>query len=196
MKLPTMRLRMHPNSLFARLQRAPWWVSAAIAAALFALTRLLLARFDQPSLYAFFIALPFAVIAGWVGVRQLRAPSAARLAARLAALQAMDWPAFAAEVEAAYRRDGYAVTRLENAHADFEVEKAGRRALLACRRWKAKRTGVEPLKALVAEVAAREADDAAWLAAGELSEPARAYAAQQRVRLIEGTGLALALPAR
>ena len=196
MKLPSMKLQMHPNSIFARLLRSPWWVSAAIAAAMFALTRLLLARFDQPGLYAFFIALPFAVIASWVGVKQLRAPSATKLAARLAALQAMDWPGFAAAVEEAYRRDGYAVTRLEGAHADFEVEKAGRRALLACRRWKAKRTGVEPLKALTAEAHARDAQDCAWLTAGELSEPARAYAAQHRVRLIEGSGLALALPAQ
>ncbi len=191
-----MKFQAHPNSLFARLLRSPWWVSAALAAVLFAMTRLLLSRFDQPGLYAFFVSLPFAVIACWVGAKQLRAPSAAKLAARLEALRALDWPAFALEVEETYRRDGYEVVRLPGPDADFEVAKGGRRALLACKRWKANRIGVEPLKALVAETAARDAHDCAWLAAGELSEAARAYAAQKGVRLIEGTGLALALPAR
>lgn len=191
-----MKLEAHPNSLFARLLRSPWWVSAAVAAVTFALARLLLAKFDQPGLYAFFVALPFAVIATWVGAKQLRAPSAAKVAARLEELRAMDWPAFATAVEGAYLRDGYKVTRLDGAQADFEVEKAGRRALLACRRWKANRVGVEPLKALAAEAKARDAADCAWLAAGEVSETARAYAVAERIRLIEGSGLAIAVPAR
>ena len=190
-----MKLEAHPNSLFARLLRSPWWVSAAVAAVTFALARLVLSKFDQPGLYAFFVALPFAVIATWVGAKQLRAPSPAKLAARLEDLRAMDWPAFATAVEEAYLRDGYKVLRLEGAQADFEVEKAGRRALLACRRWKASRVGVEPLKALAAEAKARYVADCAWLAAGELSETARAYAVEQRIRLIEGSGLAAAVPA-
>lgn len=189
------KLEAHPNSLFARLLRSPWWVSAIVAVVFFALGRLLLSTFDQPGLYAFFLALPFVVIAGWVGVQQLRAPSAAKLAARLEELRAMDWPAFAAAVEAAYRRDGYGVTRIDGAHADFEVTKGGRRALLACKRWKASRVGVEPLKALLAEAKAHDAPDCAWLAAGEVSDTARAFAAQNRIRLIEGAGLAQAVPA-
>lgn len=191
-----MKLQAHPNSLFARLLRSPWWVSAAVALGTFAFVRVVLRSFEQAGLYAFFVALPFAVIAAWTGVKQLRAPSPAKLAARLEELRAMDWPAFAAAVEDAYLRDGYKVTRLEGAQADFEVEKAGRRALLACRRWKASRVGVEPLKAFAAEVQAREVADSAWLAAGELSETARAYAGEQRIRLIEGSGLAAAVPAR
>lgn len=191
-----MKLQAHPNSLFARLLRSPWWVSAAVALVTFALARLLLSRFDQPGLYAFFVALPFAVIAAWTGMKQLRSPSPSKLAARLEELRAMDWPAFATAVEDAYLRDGYKVMRLEGAQADFEVEKAGRRALLACRRWKANRVGVEPLKAFAAEVKARDVADGAWLAAGELSETARAYAGEQRIRLIEGSGLAATVPAR
>ena len=191
-----MKLEAHPNSLFARLLRAPWWASAALAAAMFAATRLLLSRFDQPGLYAFFVALPFVVIACWVAAKQLRAPSPAKLAARLDELRAMDWPAFAAAVEDAYRRDGYAVTRLDGERADFEVAKDGRRALLACKRWKANRVGVEPLKALAAEATARDAQDCAWFAAGDLSDTARAFAAAHRIRVIEGPGLAAAIPAR
>ena len=42
---------------------------------------------------------------------------------------------------------------------------------------------------------ARDVADCAWLAAGELSETARAYALEQRIRLIEGIGLAVAVPA-
>lgn len=188
-----MKLEMHPNSLFAVLMRAPWWVSAAVAAGLFMIARMLLGKFgsfDQPDLYAFIVALPFAVIGAYSAWQRVKAPSAARVNARLEALRAMGWEEFSAAVEAAYKREGYGVTRVPGADADFELAKGGRTVLLACKRWKANRTGIEPLKALHAAGKARDAGECVYLVAGEVTDTARTFAAKNAIRLLEGAELA------
>jgi len=184
-----MKLRMHEKSLFAVLLRSPWWASFVLAAGVFMLARLML-----PNLYAAFVGLPFAAIGAWAAWQQLRAPSGARIAERLAALREMHWEEFSARIDGAYRSEGYEVTRLSGAQADFALEKSGRTLLLACKRWKATRTGVEPLKELHAAGQAREASECMYLAAGGITDTARAFAAQKGIRLVEGAALVALLP--
>lgn len=93
------KLRMHPNSLFAVLLRSPWWISVVIAVALAAAARLFL-----PDLYALAMGAPFLVIGVVAGWRQLRAPSAKRVAGTVEAVRAMSWNDFAAAIEAGFRR--------------------------------------------------------------------------------------------
>jgi restriction system protein len=180
-----MKLRMHENSLFAVLLRSPWWISIAIAAGLAAAARLAV-----PDLYAIFVGLPFLVIGIVAGWKQLRAPSAKRVAGTLEAVRAMPWSDFSAAIEDAFRRDGYAVTRLNGAAADFEMTKAGRVSLVNCKRWKAARTGIEPLRELDAARRAREAHECVYVAAGDLTDNARAFAAEKKIRLAQGAELA------
>lgn len=184
-----MKLEMHKNSIFAVLLRSPWWMSGLVAIALAAGLRVWI-----PTVYAVFFALPFAVIAAVAGWRQWRAPSASRVAAFLERVRAMGWEDFAAAIEAGYRRQGYTVSRLGAAQADFELVLGARTTLVAGKRWKAARTGIEPLRELEAACRAREAHDCIWVTAGELSEQARAFAAQKGIRLLEGAELAKLLP--
>ena len=180
-----MKFRMARNSLFAILLRSPWWISLCIAAAIFAALTLAL-----PGLYAFSGALPFAAIAAYAGWKQLRAPSAARVARVLGAARGMSWEEFSGAIETAFRRDGYGVNRLAGSEADFELTRGGRTSLLACRRWKAARTGIEPLRALDAARRAGDAHECIYLAAGEFTENARAFAALNAIRLIQDAELA------
>jgi len=180
-----MKLRMHENSLFAVLLRSPWWASLLVAAGLVAGLRLVL-----PDVYAFFSALPFMVIAACAAWRQLRAPSAAKLARSVEALRAKPWEEFAAALESAFRRDGYSVSRLDDRGADFALERAGRVSLVSCKRWKVARTGIEPLRELHAARRRREACDCIYIAAGELTENAVAFSAQAGIRLLRGAELA------
>jgi len=182
-------LKMHDNSLFAVLLRAPWWVSFAAAAAVGVPSRFMLERFAMPEGYAIFVALPFVVIGCAAGLRQLRAPSAGRIAGELDRLRALAWEDFADKLAAAYARDGYAAKRIAGA-ADFELERSGRLTLVACKRWRATRTGVEPLRELEALRRKREAHDAVYIAAGEITDTARSFAAQSGIRLVEGVQLA------
>jgi restriction system protein len=135
---------MNKNSLFAVLLRSPWWVSLLVAAGVFALAKSLLSEALAP--YGIFASLPFVVIGCVAGWKQLRAPSAEHVAAALEAIRGLSWDEFAAALEAAFRRDGYAVNRLKLPGADFELTKGARVSVVSCKRWKAMHTGIEPLR--------------------------------------------------
>ena len=182
-----MKLKMHENSMFAILMRSPWWVSGGIAGALFAAAQAILPT--EYAVYAFFVSLPFAVIAVYVLWKQLRAPSEAKVAGKLEALRALSVQEFSAALEEAFRRDGYTVTRFTRNGADLELAKAGRVTLVACRRWKVARTGIEPLRELDAARQAHEAHEGIYVAAGDITDTARAFAAASRIRLVDGAGL-------
>lgn len=183
-----MNLKMNQNSLFAILLRSPWWVSGGVAAALFAVARMLLPSEYTP--YAFFLALPFAVIAVHVGWKQFRAPSEEGIAATLEALRALSWADFSAALEEAFRGEGYGVARIAAAGADLELTRSARVTVVGCKRWKVARTGIEPLRELTAARDAREAHECVYVATGEVTENARAYAAEHRIRLLHDAELA------
>lgn len=184
-----MKFQVPRNSLFAILLRSPWWISAAAAAGIFAAARLVL-----PEIYAFFVALPFAAIGGYAGWQQRYAPSAARVAGTLQALRALSWDEFSGSVEDAYGRDGYTVSRAGGTGADFELVKAGRISLVGCKRWKAARTGIEPLRQLHAAGRARDAHECIYLFAGEITDNARVFAAEKNIRLVHDAELVKLLP--
>ncbi len=164
----------------------------AVAAGLFALARMALPAAYVP--YAVFFALPFIVIGSYAGWQQLRAPSAARTAAALERLRLLSWDEFSAALEDAFRREGYAVGRAGVAGADLELTKSGRVTLVACKRWKVARAGVEPLRELDAARQAREAQHCICVSAGEFTDNARAFATAQNIRLLHGAELALLVP--
>jgi restriction system protein len=154
----------------------------------------MLAKFDMPEAYAIFLALPFLVIGCVAGWTQLRAPSAERIAATLESLRALSWEEFSAALEDAFRRDGYAVNRLKLPGADLELTKGARVSVVSCKRWKVARAGVEPLRELEAAREAREAHEGIYVAAGDVTENARAYATERKFRLLHGAELATLLP--
>ena len=187
-----MKLKLPERSLFAILLRSPWWISIAIAGGLIvAASALLPAQYASLGVFA---ALPFIVIGAIAGWKQLRAPSSTRVAATIETLRAMSWSELADALEAAYRDDGHVVTRLADKGADFELQKAGKSTLLAARRWKVARTGIEPLRELAAAREARDARECLYVALGELTENARRYADRNGIRVMAGPELARLLP--
>lgn len=177
-----MKLKMAQNSLFAILLRSPWWISIAIAALIVGIARAALR--DQFFLYGAFAAMPFIVIGIIAAWKQLRAPSAARVADALQTVRSMAWREFADTMENAFRRNGYEVTRLAGPAADFAIVKSGRTALVSCKRWKAASNGVEPLRELHAAMEAREAQESIFVTAGEITDNARQFAIAQKIRVI------------
>ena len=173
------------RSLFAILSRAPWWLSVLIAAALF-----MAVRQFMPDYAAVAATLPFLGIAGYAGWRQSRTLSPEHAGEALAALRAMSWQEFAAIMETAFRGEGYEVVALSRSAADFELRKGGRFALASCKRWKVAQTGIEPLRELVAAKDAAGAQECIYVAAGELSQNARQFAAQKAIRLLCDADLA------
>jgi restriction system protein len=181
-----MRL-MAEKSLFAVLLRSPAWMSLGIGLLVVAGARAFLPErfwpFDAAG------ALPFFVIAVIALVKRWNRPSAARTQAIAQRVRAMSWNEFAQALQAAYERDGAQVQRIDGA-ADFAVLRGGRTTLVAARRWKAARHGQEPLAALDAQVRSRDAGDGTYIALGELSEQAQAFAKARGVHVMQDAALA------
>jgi restriction system protein len=189
-----MKFAMAKNSLFAVLLRSPWWASAGIAAAIAMVALALLP--NEWRIAGALSGFPFIVIAALAAWRQRLLPNAARIEATREAVSRMAWPAFAALLEQAFRRDGYAVTRSAgNAGTDFVLERQGRRMMVSARRWKSAHTALETLRLLQS---AREASDdlptdALLIGLGELTDSARTFAAEHRIAVWQVTEIAQAL---
>ncbi|CAB3626190.1 restriction endonuclease [Achromobacter marplatensis] len=183
-----MKLKMSQNSIFAVLLRSPWWMSAGVAVLLcvggFAALPL-----DYAAM-GVFAAVPFAVISIMAAYKQLRAPSGTRVQAVAETAAAMSWADFAATVEAGFKRDGCEVQRLQTPGADFALSKDGHVAIVSAKRWKAARVGVEPLRELQAAREKRGAREAIYIALGDVSDNAWAYAKAQGVSLMTAPELA------
>ncbi len=185
-----MQFKMSENSLFAILMRSSWWISFAIAIAVG-----LVARFVVPEQYliaAFSITIPF-LITGVIAVRrQWGIPGAARVESTIEAVTAMSWRDFSAVMEQAFQRDGFVVTRTNGA-ADFTLVKAGRTSLVSCKRWKAAHHGLEPLRELKVARRAQEANEAIYVCAGSMTDNARQFALENKIKLMQGPELAVLL---
>ncbi len=173
------------ESLFQLLSRQPWWVSVAVAAALFGIAQLAL-----PKMIAGAIAVPFLAIAIFAAYKQLRAPSAANVGEMLGRIRNMPWENFSAVIAEAFRRDGYAVSEIYADPVDLKLEKSGRSAIVSCKRWKAAQTGIGPLRDLAQAKDAHDASECIYVAAGEFTANARDFAKQKSIRLVSDAALA------
>ncbi|MDO9198117.1 restriction endonuclease [Rhodoferax sp.] len=183
-----MKLKMSKNSLFAILLRSPWWISMVLVAVFALASGALLPAPYVP--FGVMGALPFFVIGIIAAWRQWHAPSPARVAEALGRAGAMSWRDFASAIEQAFGRQGYAVTRLNSAAADFRLVKGERITLVSGKRWKAASHGVDALRDLVAAQAAQGAHQSIYISLGEVTDNARRFAQAQGIELISGNGLA------
>jgi restriction system protein len=188
-----MQWTMNENSLFAILLRSSFVWSFTIAAVMIGAMLALLP--EAYRIVGIVSGLPFIVIGCIAAWRQLRAPSAARVSRTAAAVRAMSWNEFRAALSEAYKRAGYDVQPVEGP-ADLELRKEWRRSLVSCKRWKAGRTGVEPLRDLVKAKEAREAHDCMYVTVGEISDNAREFAKKNAIALIGPAELARIMPQR
>jgi restriction system protein len=186
-----MKLKMAENSLFAILLRSPWWISIGICLALGAVgVALLPERFRVVGALS---GLPFGVIGVVAAMRQRHLPSAALVDATRQSVAAMAWPAFATLLAQAFEREGYAVERTKDGAYDFELQRQGRRTLVAAKRWKSARTGLETLRALQAAREKADVSEAIVVSLGELTETAVPFAKQHGIVVWQAPELAKAL---
>lgn len=181
-----MKLKMAERSLFAILLRSPWWISFVLAIVLGLLASAMLPR--QYAALGSSAGFPFLVIGLIAAWQQLRAPSAARIAQARQTLAGVSWGELSAAIEQAYRSKGSSVAPYAGAGADFEISGPQGKLMLGCKRWKAARTGVEPLQEL-ANAAGKESAGAIYMTLGELTENARTFAAGNRITLMQDADL-------
>jgi restriction system protein len=184
------KFKMAEKSLFAVLLRSPWWISFLVVGLITLVSGALLPKeyFVVGSLAGFPIFV-VGCIAAW---RQLRAPSPAKVAEMLGAVNSMPWRSFSDTLAAAWERDGCTVERLNNkGAADLAVTLAGKTTLVSARRWKAATHGVEPLRELHAAMQARDAFAGVYvITQGELSDNARTFARDHGISVLQDEGVA------
>jgi restriction system protein len=178
-------MKLHQNSLFAILLRSRWWVSMLIALGVFGVARIWFA----PGL-AMFAALPFTAIGLYAAFQQLRRPGEKRIAATLERARAVPWDGFCTALEDGFKRDGFTASRMMEGGADLVLRNDGLVTLVACKRWKAMRTGIEPLREFDAATRERGAHARLYLAVGEVTDNARAFAEEKKIRLLNEEDLA------
>jgi restriction system protein len=181
---------MAQDTLFNILRRQPWWVSLLVAFVLFWIVHAIFPPIAP------FIAVPFVLLAVYIGILQWRRGAPADVGTRLAELRAMSWETFSAAVAEAYRKKGYAVSPAEGAGHDFRLVKGSEVILVQCRRWKVNQVGAGPVRALAVAVDRHDARRGICLAAGEFSAPARAVCASEPVLLVSGSELVELIGAR
>ena len=62
-------------------------------------------------------------------------------------------------------------------------------SIACCKRWKVANTGVGPLRGLHEAMRARDADECIYVAAGDFTANARAFATEKAIRLLNGAAL-------
>jgi restriction system protein len=172
------------ETLFQLLSAQPWWVTLIVAFALYWLAKTIFPP------VAPFIALPFIVLAIYIGYTQWRTGSPSDAGERLVALREMSWEAFSAAVTEAYRKQHYEVSPSDGRGYDFELTRGGRVTLLQCRQWKVNQVGVAPVRELAQAIERKEASRGICLAAGDFSVPARKAASSEPITLVSGLDLA------
>ncbi len=173
-----------PRTLFSILLEQPWWVSALAGGALFGIAQLVFPP------VAPFVALPFVVLASYVGFRQLRTVSPGQVDERLAALRDMHWDQFSVLIADAYRKQGYTVEAADKPAYDYTLTQGSRVTLLQCRRWKVNQFGAGPVEELARAVASAEAHNGICIAAGNVSPKARESVVGKPLALVSGIELA------
>ncbi|GGI17232.1 MAG: restriction endonuclease [Oxalicibacterium faecigallinarum] len=182
-----MKFKMAKNSVFAQLLRANWYVSGFIGAFMG-----LIGVVSMPPGYRLFgtiMGIPFIIISFIRFKQQWDEPGPMRTEEVLQAMRKLNWEQFSAEVEMALVRDGYVVKRLNTPDADFEIKADGRTALVSCKRWRVVNTGIEPLKELQKAVEKQGATEGFYITAGEYTQTALNFAAEKKIRLINGMPL-------
>ena len=83
------------------------------------------------------------------------------------------------------------VVPLSSGHLSaLALDKGARLTLVAAKRWKAQRTGVEPLRELVELGEKKGAGERWYFCAGDITENARQFARDKAVKVVEGPELA------
>ena len=183
-----MKLKIAPNSLFAILLRSPWWISIVLVLAISLASRALLPA--QYVVFGILGALPFLVIGAIAAYQQFQTPSADQVRRTLQNAGAMSWSDFADVLQQAYIQQGYQVSRPGYPAADLLLAKAGRRTLVAAKRWKAGHHGAEPLRALSAARKAQDTSNCIYVTLADVGKKTQGFAAHNGIELLHGTALA------
>ncbi len=183
-----MSFKLPQGSLFAVLIRSPWWYSVLIALLVVAISLVLVG--GKYLVLGVATAMPFIGIAIYSVYSQSQRPGAKRIEEVEQAVRKMPVSELAKKIAANYEKIKFDVVEFKGDEAELELERGVHKLLLSCKRFKAAKTGIEPLKKLTAAGEKREMSGYLYVTLGEISANALKYANEHNIELIRAEGLA------
>ena len=183
-----MAFKMAKGSLFAVLLRNKWWYSILIG--LFVLVASLMISDAKYVLLSITGALPFFGIGSYAAYKQFQLPSNKRVSQIVEQAQTMSAASIAEKIAANYSKHGYQSAVFKAEGADLELVRDHRKLLLSTKRFKAAKTGISPLKLLVATGEKADARGYLYVSLGEITDSAQQYAKEHKIELIQASKLA------
>jgi restriction system protein len=183
----------------------PWWASVIAAAVVYVVCAFALPAYLASSPFtagignatktaAPYVAALFLLVGFGSFLRSYLIRQRFDAIAGLEGIRDLSWRQFESIVGEAFRRRGYSV--MENAvdgpdgGVDLVLRKNGEKFYVQCKRWKQSRVGVKPIRELYGVIAASSAKGGFFVASGDYTEEARAFAARAGIELIDGPKLA------
>lgn len=191
--------------LLALLTEVPWWVSVIISGAVYIGMRWILPSIEINNLVMKNLAAA-APRAAWIFALLLLIPGLISFLNRkqrqylldsrsdLESIRKLSWSDFELLIGEAFRRQGYAVEERGGSAPDGGVDlllrKDGQKTLVQCKHWKSQQVGEPIVRELLGAMTAQGASGAIVVTAGDYTAEARAFARDNRMRLIDGAELA------
>lgn len=184
------------------LIEASWWVSIVVACIAFVGIRFGVPAFlsggvlgsvlvqQAPALSwfaaVFLLPVPFSLAREWRARRLLEGQDG------VDSIKSLSWREFELLLGEALRRQGYSVTDTSpgaDGGVDLVAVKDGRTWLVQCKQWRERSVGVKVIREMLGLVTAHRVAGAIVVTSGDFTSDARAFAAHQPVRLIDGDEL-------
>ena len=213
--MPRYHRKGNVDAMLELASRLPWWVGLILAVvsyfALHLLAGIKVAAPSEPGNLSSAVTgsmirtlasigqyiLPLLFVIG-AAVSALKAQQARRLLAEAkkqgsaADLQVLSWQAFERLVGQAFREQGFQVAETAagpDGGVDLELRKAGELHLVQCKRWRARKVGVEIVRELYGVMAARGAVGGYVVSSGNFSPEAQRFASGRNIELWDGAKL-------
>ena len=108
-------------------------------------------------------------------------------------IRSLTWRQFESFTAEAYKRQGYTVIETPEGPdngIDLVLRKDGEKTYVQCKHWKANSVGVEKIRELLGSMTAGGAHNGIFVTSGQYTTPAREFARECGIRLVDGEGLA------
>ena len=185
------------------LLNSPWWISACIAALIFAASKYVLPNISLENhliemfvkalaVPAPFFAIALLVISFFAFLNARRKSALLDTQKNIESVKSLHWRDFEEMVAEAYRRKGYQVTEGTygaDGGIDLELRRDGKYILVQCKQWKSQKVGVSVIREMFGVLTDSNADEVIIICTGHFTEDAKAFASGKPISLIDGKQL-------
>ena len=191
------------NTIFDDVMRMPWPVGAVLALIVYVGLQLLLGSMSQDpmgqavktpiKMVSYFFITMFLMASFLSFLSQIIRAKRFGNTKSLADIRSLSWRQFESFMAEAYKREGYFVSETPegpDGGFDLVLRKDGEKTYVQCKHWKAGSVGVEKIRELLGSMTAGGAHNGIFVTSGQYTTPAREFARECGIKLVDGDRLA------